>query len=169
MTATTSNRVSDETKFFIGIDVHKKKWVVTIRALGMFLQTFSMNPSPQELEKHLRRKYPKGKYYSVYEAGFCGFWIHRKLISLGIESRVTNAADVPTTNKEKVNKRDKVDSKKLARELEKGDLTAIYVPEIEHQQLRSLCRLRHRYSQQITRIKKPHKKLLILLWYFSYR
>ena len=56
-----------------------------------------------------------------------------------------------------MNKRDKVDSKKLARELEKGDLTAIYVPEIDHQQLRSLCRLRYKYSQHITRIRNRIK------------
>ena len=98
---TTNTQAKNATKYYLGIDVHKKQWVVTVRALGMFLQTFSMNPSPQEFADYLRRKYPKGKYYSVYEAGFCGFWIHRELIGLGIESRVTHAADVPTTNKEK--------------------------------------------------------------------
>ena len=158
--STKNEQEKDPIKYFLGIDVHKKQWVVTIRALGMYLQTFSMNPSPKELAAHLRRNYPKGKYYSVYEAGFCGFWIHRELMSLWIESRVTNPADVPTTNKEKMNKRDTVDSKKLARELEKGDLTAIYIPEIDHQQLRSLCRLRHKCSQQIARIKNRIKSYL---------
>ena len=45
MNATISEGVTEQTKYFLGIDVHKKKWVVTIRALGMFLQTFSMDSS----------------------------------------------------------------------------------------------------------------------------
>jgi len=36
----------DGQKFFIGLDVHKKNWTVTIRSLGIELTTFSMNPSP---------------------------------------------------------------------------------------------------------------------------
>ena len=41
---------------------------------------------------------------------------------------VTNAADVPTGQKEKLQKNDSVDSRKLARSLRSGDLEAIYVP-----------------------------------------
>ena len=99
--------------FYIGIDVHKRSWTVTIRTNGMVLKTYSMNPCPQELAKYLKRNYPGGIYKSTYEAGFCGFWIHQKLIKNGIENIVIHAADVPTTNKEKVTKTDKVDSKKL--------------------------------------------------------
>ena len=83
----------------------------------MVLQTYSMNPDPAELARHLKKNYPGGIYRSAYEAGFCGFWIHEKLTGLGIENIVIHAADVPTTNKEKVNKTDKVDSKKIARKL----------------------------------------------------
>jgi transposase len=46
----------------------------------------------------------------------------------GIDNIVIHAADVPTTNKEQVHKADKIDSKKLARELENNNLNAIYVP-----------------------------------------
>ena len=143
--------------FFIGIDVHAKQWTVTIRNEHLELKTFSMNPSPDELLKHMKRNYPGGVYKSVYEAGFCGFWIHRRLTELGIENIVVNPADVPTTNKEKDRKMDPVDSRKLARELLKGQLEGIYIPDEFHQQLRSLCRLRFQIVQNQTRVKNRIK------------
>ena len=128
--------------FFIGIDVHKKNWTVTIRSNGLELRTFSMNPSPNELYNHMKRNYPGGSYYSVYEAGFSGFNAHRSLGKLGFKNIVINPADVPTKHKEKSGKRDKIDSRKLCRELENGSLDPIYVPNESIQQLRSLNRLR---------------------------
>lgn len=70
-------------EFYIGMDVHKKNWVITLRNNNMELKTFSMDPSPELLYKHLHCNYPGGRYISAYEAGFCGFWIHRSLESLG--------------------------------------------------------------------------------------
>jgi transposase len=144
-------------RFYIGIDVHKKQWVVTIRSQHMELKTFSMNPSPEELYQYLERHYPGGSYWSVYEAGFCGFWIHRKLHHYGINNIVIHPADVPTSHKEKAGKADKIDSRKLARELENGSLNALYVPDEFHQQLRSLRRLRYRAVQNQTRVKNRIK------------
>jgi transposase len=144
-------------RFYIGIDVHMKQWVVTIRSQQMELKTFSMNPSAEELHRYLDRHYPGGCYNSVYEAGFCGFWIHRKLCHYGINNMVIHPADVPTSHKEKTNKADKVDSRKLARELENGSLKALYVPDEFHQQLRSLRRLRYRSVQNQTRVKNRIK------------
>ena len=34
------------------------------------------------------------EYHSVYEAGFCGFWIHWELTNLGIHNIVVNPAIV---------------------------------------------------------------------------
>lgn len=144
-------------KFFVGIDVHKKQWNVSIRNNNMLLKTFSMNPEPKELERYLTRNYPKGEYRSVYEAGYCGFWIHEELEKLGIKNKVVNPADVPTRGKEKVTKTDAVDSRKLARELENATIEGIYVPTKYHQELRSLCRLRSRLSSHQTRIKNRIK------------
>jgi hypothetical protein len=36
--------------FFLGIDVHEKSWKVTVRTKGMQLKTFSMDPSPEQVE-----------------------------------------------------------------------------------------------------------------------
>jgi transposase len=75
----------------------------------------------------------------------------------GVECDVVNPADVPTSDKEKKNKRDKRDSGKLARELENGSLVGIYAPSEEDQKFRSLTRLTVSSMKNMTRIKNMIK------------
>lgn len=147
-------------EFFIGIDVHKKNWTVTIRLNHMELKTFSQNPSPEELSKYMRRNYPGGIYNSVYEAGFCGYWIHRELEELGFNNIIVSPADVPTKQKEKDQKRDPIDSRKLARELENDSLQGIYIPTQQQQSLRSISRLHYQTVKKRVQVKNRIKGFL---------
>ena len=147
----------------VGIDLHKKSWTVTIIINGIKVKKFSMNPSPQELYNYLRKHYPQGEYYTVYEAGYSGFWVDRTLRSLGIRNIIVNPADVPTKSKERRRKNDKIDSKKLARELSVGHLEGIYVPDISAESLRVLVRLRRQLVTDQTRYKNRIKSLLLFL------
>jgi transposase len=142
---------------FIGIDTHLRQWKITVRTENTTLRTLSINPNPKALFTFLKNHYPGAQYSSVYEAGFCGFWIHRQLLDYGINNIIVNAADVPTSHKEKDRKNDKIDSRKLARELTKNTLTAIYVPSESAQHLRSLCRVRFKIVQSITRVRNRIK------------
>jgi len=146
--------------FYIGIDVHKKSWKVNIRNSGMSLKFFSADPSPEPLYHHLEKNYQGGTFHIVYEAGFCGFWIQRRFGEMGVDCIVVNPADVPTSHKDTDRKSDAVDARKLAHELEKGGLKPIYVPELQLQHLRSLCRLYRCITQSSTRIKNRIKGLL---------
>ena len=83
----------------------------------MPLKRFSQSPEPEALHKYLVSNYPGANYFSVYEAGSCGFWIYEKLTGLGITNIVVHPADVPTMSKEKLRKTDAVDCNKLALEL----------------------------------------------------
>lgn len=145
---------------FLGIDLHKKNWIVTIICQGITLNKLSMVPKPEQLKKYLDRNYPNATYLSVYEAGFCGYWIDRKLRSLGIKNIVVNPADIPTRQKEKRHKTDKVDSKKLARELSSNNLEGIYIPSEQDESIRALSRLRRQLTKDQTRIKCRIKSLL---------
>ena len=145
----------------IGIDVHKKDWKVTLRYKSMELKTFSMNPSAEELSRHLKINYPGARYRSVYEAGFCGYGIDKQLKRYGIENIIVNPADVPIKSKERSYKNDVIDSRKLARELESQAISGIYVPTEEYQELRSLSRLRQQLVKDQTRIKNRTKGLLL--------
>ena len=146
--------------FYIGLDVHKKQWTVCISDKQLMIENYTMNPSPQELKKHLDKRYPGATFHSVYEAGYSGFWIHRELCALGIKNIVINPADVPTTDKERRHKTDAWDSKKLCRELKNHSLRAIYVPSEFHESLRTLCRLRERTVSHQTRLKNRIKAFL---------
>jgi transposase len=108
----------------------------------------------------LTKHFPNGTFYSVYEAGFCGFWIHERLQSLGINNIVVNPADVPTTDKEKKQKTDRVDSNKLARQLRNKDLEAIYIHKRDILEDRSLIRMRRTLVKDLTRYKNRIKSKL---------
>ena len=145
---------------YIGIDVHLKSWSVSVLSEHSVLKRFSQSPSPESLHKFLTTHYPGADYHSVYEAGFSGFWIHEKLVTLGINNIVVNPADVPTMSKEKLRKTDAVDCGKLARELRSGTLKGIYVPDIATLEMRSLIRLRNRIVKDTTREKNRIKSFL---------
>ena len=147
-------------RIYIGLDVHKKSWTVTIYFQGIILRTLSMVPSPEGLVKYLHKNYPNATYISVYEAGFCGYWIDRKLRALGINNIIVNPADIPTKQKEKRHKTDKVDSKKLARELSNNNLEGIYIPSEENESIRALSRLRRQITKDQVRLKCRIKSLL---------
>lgn len=130
---------------FIGIDVHLKNWRVSIFLEHMAQKTFHLSPpSVETLVSYLARYYPGGRYKCAYEAGFSGFWIQEELSALGVETIVTHAADIPTTDKERQHKDDVRDSHKIARSLRNGDLVAIFVPEKQLQEDRSVVRERGR-------------------------
>ena len=148
---------------YIGIDVHLKSWSVTLMSETTQLKKFSQSPDPDALYAHLVKNYPKAEYYSVYEAGFCGFWIHYRFTELGIHNIVVNPSDVPTTVNEKLRKTDAVDSGKLARSLRAGELKGIYIPKSESLEIRSLIRLRDSITKDQTRQKnriKAHMRYL---------
>ena len=146
---------------FIGLDVHKKSWSVTIVVGGMEHRTFTQPPDPEALHKYLQRFFPGGNYTSAYEAGYCGYGIHRRLNDLGIKNIVINAADIPTTQKDKLHKRDPVDSRKLARGLEKNSLRGIHVFNRDHEELRSLNRTRFYLMRDLRRSKNRIKSFLL--------
>ena len=147
--------------FYIGIDVHKKQWTSTIRLDGTYIKTYTMEPSARALAKHLRSNYPNGNYFSVYEAGFSGTSYHQELCDFGIKNIIINPADLPMTNKLKTNQTDFHDSRALAEYLEAGKLNCIHVFPVDHQELRSLCRLRSKKRIDTSRSKNRIKGLLM--------
>ena len=58
------NKSSDfaEQPFFIGIDVHKKSWTITIRTLDIELSHFIQEPEVSKLARYLYNRYPGGKF-----------------------------------------------------------------------------------------------------------
>ena len=145
---------------YAGFDAHLKSWKVSIMVDNVMYKTFVQPPKPEILFNYLKDHFPGGTYHTAYEAGFCGYWIHDKLVSFGINSIVVNPADIPTTDKERVQKEDKRDSRKITRSLSSGNLTPIYVPSIKSQRDRTLLRTRAMLVKDLARYKNRIKSFL---------
>ena len=145
---------------YCGIDSHLKSWTITVMVGDLVFKTFSQDPCAKTLAKYLQKHFPNGNYYSVYEAGFFGFSIHRDLISCGIQNLIVNPADVPTTNKDRCQKEDRRDSRKLARGIKNGELEGIYIMSTEMEELRSLVRYRKTLVKELCRHKNRIKSYL---------
>lgn len=140
-------------KIYTALDVHKKSWRVTTGCKEFELEHYSQNPDTKLLIRHLTKRYPGAKHLVAYEAGFCGFGIQRFLKEEGIDCMVINPADIPSSNKEKRRKHDKIDSRKIYKRLAAGDMEAIYVPQKAMEHARSLVRQRSHIVQDQTRCK----------------
>jgi len=147
--------------FYVGIDYHKKSWKVTILNDQYEHKTMSQNPEPEVLANYLKRNFPGGHYKAVYEAGFSGFNACRKLRELGIDCIVIHPADVPTNQKEKLQKTDKADSRKLARSLRNSEFEAIHIPQRKLEADRAIVRQRFKQVKDIARTKNRVKSLLL--------
>ncbi len=145
---------------FIGLDVHYKSWAVTLYSEEFELKTFSQPPQPKVLVNYLNEHYPGAKCKAVYEAGFSGFGIQRELSKYGIECQVIHPADVPTSDKEKRQKTDRIDSRKLAKACKNNEVKGIYIPGVEQQEDRNLLRVRQKIVRDKTRVKNRIKSYL---------
>jgi transposase len=112
------------------------------------------------LINHLNSRYPGAAFKCVYESCAWGFTLQRELGAAGMECMVVHAADVSSSDKEKKRKTDKVDARKLARNLASGDLTAIHVPDEDLQKQRNLIRFRKKLVGDLNRSKNRLKSLL---------
>ncbi len=149
-------------KIYVGCDVHKKSWSVSIMSENLLLKTFSQPPKPDILANYLMKNYPGAEYHTAYEAGFSGFWIHYTLQSYGFNSIVVNAADIPTTVKEVVMKEDSRDSLKIAKALRANLLNPIYIPSAATVDERSLVRARSTITKDLAMNKNRVKSFLNL-------
>ncbi len=145
---------------FVGLDVASKSWKVAVFLEQSFHKRFAQPPDPTALVRYLHCNFPGATYHSVYEAGYFGFWIHEALLDLGVNSMVVNPADVPTTDKERRTKTDRVDAAKLGRSLANGELRPIYVPSRAALEDRTLIRMRTTFIRKQTRCKIQIKALL---------
>lgn len=145
---------------YIGLDTHLKSWTATVRVEDTFYKTFSQDPESKVLFNYLKKNFPGANYFSDYEASFSGFSAHRELNELGIKNIVVNPADIPTTDKERKQKDDPRDSRKIAEQLAASKLVGIYIPGIEAEGDRSMLRFRRTLTKEITRNKNRVKSFL---------
>lgn len=152
--------IYSNTELYVGIDVHKKQWSVSIFTGQIHHRTFSQLPSPAVLRTYIDSHFQGAKVKCAYEATCFGWWIARELGSFGYECLVVNPSDIPSTSQESQNKTDKIDSRKIARTLQAGLLTSSYIPDEQLEGDRLLIRYRKRLWGDLVRVKNRIKGTL---------
>ncbi len=127
-------------KVFVGIDMHKLKWHVTVRTAEFELFCGSI-PGKWEALQRILDRYKGHRINTVYEAGYFGFWLHDDLVEYGAECIVTPPSLIPQEYGNKV-KTDRRDSRKLAHFLAKGMLKRVWVPTKKERYHRQVIRRR---------------------------
>jgi transposase len=140
---------------FAGIDLHKNKWVITVRTQDVILKTFVSLPEKEVLLRSLQHQWSGAEIHAVYEAGCFGYHLADFLNSKGIKTIIVAPHTIPVAPGQFV-KTDTIDSRKLALELAKGSLTGIYQRPATELYDRALIRKR---QQLIKRRVQIHNQL----------
>ena len=147
-------------KVYVGVDVHKKTYTFSAWCEGMITKTATTPAEADHFAKNLKKWFSGARLHSVYEAGFSGFGLHRKLESAGIKNIVINPASLEVAAKDKV-KTDKKDSRKLAQQLGTGRLKGIRIPTEEEELDRLLTRTREQIVRDRSRVANKIKSRML--------
>jgi len=155
-----------DTLLYVGLDVHKDTIAVAHATGGtdapaVFVGTIGTRQA--DLDKLVRRLSGTGcRLVIAYEAGPCGYGLHRFLTGKGLDCRVVAPSLIPKRPGDKV-KTDRRDAVEIARLLRSGDLTTVYVPSVEDEAIRDLCRARDATRITLKAAKLRLKSFLLRL------
>jgi len=129
---------------YVGLDVHKDTIAVSIADTGRSKARFygTIAHTPTAVSSLLKKINPDGEVLELcYEAGPCGYGLHRQLSASGHECQVVAPTLIPQRASDKV-KTDRRDSLRLAELLRAGELTPVWVPDEKQEAIRDLVRTR---------------------------
>jgi transposase len=109
--------------------------------------------SLDEIAKMAKLLSRHGELNFCYEAGGCGYGIHRQLTTLGHSCTVVATSMIPRKPGEWI-KSGRRDSQKVAILHRSGDLTPVWVPDSTHEALRDLIRARVDASMHLMRARQ---------------
>lgn len=146
-----------KTIMFIGMDVHKNSIQIAIAEDGRDGEVRNwgkIDNTLQALDKVVRKLVSKPScLHFVYEAGPCGYQIHRHLTAQGFDCTVVAPSRIPKPSGNRI-KTDRRDACMLARLHRAGELTAVYVPLAEDEAIRDLTRAREDAKNDEKRAKQ---------------
>ena len=137
--------MAKSTPLYVGLDVHKDSIAVAHATGGrpdppVFVgEIGTRQVDIDRLVGRLQSKTAQLRF--MYEAGPSGYALYRYLTKKGWPCDVVAPSLIPRRAGDKV-KTDRRDAVELARLLRSGDLTAVYVPTVEDEAIRDLCRAR---------------------------
>jgi transposase len=158
-----AKKVRHMTELFIGLDVHKDTIAVAIAEEGRSgdvrnLGTIEHTPGQiTQLMKRLERK--RTSLHFCYEAGPCGYGLHRQILDRGHNCIVVAPSTMPVKPGARI-KTDRRDATNLARLLRAGELEGVWVPDPAHEAIRDLIRTR---ADAVDAVKRSKQQLIAFL------
>ena len=151
--------IEKDKKIFIGLEDSKRTWKLCIRCHGMIVHETSMPAEYDNLHSYLKNRYPDCEIKVIYEAGFSGFWLHDNLKLDEIDCIVTPPNKVTQEKDNKV-KCDKIDARRLAKNLENNDYKSCHVPDVERREDRQISRTLNQIQKDIKSTKNRIRRFL---------
>ena len=145
--------MSPDSTTFVGLDVHKNTIPVAVLVPGraeVLEWTEAHNAeSIRRLARRLLREAP-GAVECCYEAGPTGYFLQRKLRSLGVGCTVVAPSLIPVKPGARI-KTDRRDARKLGELHRAGLLTEVHPPSETDEAFRDLCRCRGQAQRDLIR------------------
>lgn len=146
---------------FVGLDVHAETIAVAVADEDGEVAALGTIPNTEDAVRRLIRKIGTKKYQRIcYEAGPCGYALYWQLTKLGVACEVVAPTLIPVKAGDRV-KTDRRDAMKLARLHRAGELTAVWVPDAQHEALRDLVRAREAAKKDELRARHRLSKFLL--------
>src|SRR3979409_2291069 len=138
-------RVMADRITYVGLDVHKESIVVAVASGGLrgeVREYGRIANTATALDRLLRKLGDAGMVLRFcYEAGPCGYGIQRHVSARGHECVVVAPSLIPKRAGDRV-KPERVDAASLTKRRRAGELTAVWVPDPQHEAMRDLVRAR---------------------------
>lgn len=144
---------------YVAIELSRSSWLVAVLRCG------AQRPSRHKLEAGDvdgllalidRTRGAATRVCSCYEAGYEGFWLHRRLIASGIESHIVDPSSLQVDRRARRKKTDAIDVESILRALvawdrgERGLCAMVRAPDVAAEDARRTSRERERLVKEQT-------------------
>lgn len=145
----------------VGFDVDSASIAVAVAEPSGEVRSMGAIPYSEDAVRKLVKKLgPAAALRVCYEAGPHGYRLYWLLTKLGVHCDVVAPTLIPTRAGDRV-KTNRRDAEKLARSYRSGDLTAVWVPDEDHEALRDLVRAREAAKKDQLRARHRLGKFLL--------
>ena len=125
---------------YLGLDVHADTIACAVADSGGEVLDLGIIPNTDNaVARLLKRVGREGEVRACYEAGPTGFALYWQLTRRGVHCDVIAPTLIPKRPGDRI-KTDRRDARQLARLYRAGELTAIWIPDEQHEALRDLAR-----------------------------